>query len=1178
MVSLSLTDHFATVGASRLKGAPRMSSAKSLLPVVLFLTISQAVALAQTVSLSGSLGTGISGGTATVNLNLTTSGGAQPAAIEWTTTYSTTDISSISVTAAGTAAAAGKTVICSYGTGTAICILYAMNQAVIADGLAAQISVNLTSTTAAATALSFSAPVASTPDGTDIAATASGAQIAIGSPPVPTTFSLACAPNTFANPANGSCTVSLSNAAPVGGFTVSLSSNSNALTVPASITVASGATNGSFSAQGAAVAIQTNAIITGTYNGIQQTTSVTLTPPQLTGVSCNPTTISGAGNAACTLTIGSAAPAGGFPIALTSNSASLVVPATATVAASTTSASFTARASAVSINQTATVTVSANNIQETTLISLQTVTIQISSLACTPSSIVGSGTISCTVTLSSAAPAGGLIVGLVSNSSSLVVPANVTVTSTNATFNAIARGVTTGQTAVITASGNNTQKTASVPLIVLQISSISCASTTLAGPINNVCTVSLNGAAPSSGFSVALYSNNANVLTPASITIFAGATSETFTSRALAVSTNQTGVLIASANGIQLTISISLGVPQISGLSCNPSAVIGSASALCSVKITSDAPLGGFVVLLSSNSGVLRSPASVTVAAGSTTASFTAQANSVSIPQTAVVTASANAIQQTASILLTPAAHVSSMSCNPASIIGPGNLTCTATLSSGAPSGGLSLALSSNSASLKVPAKVTVGVGIASASFIAQARSVSSAQTAIITVSVNDHVTTASISLNVQAASQNIVHMSGVSCTPSTVTGSELVPCSVALSTAASSAGQAITLTSSSSSVTVPSSITVSSGGASISFTAQVASVSSNQSATITAATNGTQATTILNMSAAGMVSSISCAPNMVISGNSVPCTVSLTQPAPSAGSSVILSGGGGSSLSLPGAVVVPQGSTSATFSATGLGTAATALTITASYNGSSQSCSVFVSPPVSLSLLGSPAELRGSSNGSSIIPNIALGGFSGSLVVQNSGSVNFSPDASGNGVYFLNCCSNNANAYYKFTNTAVGSIFGAPLGQITFYLKSRSKLSQRATATSYRTTFDVRDSNTTNHVFYFTSQVVNGRLVFSYTVGGAAQVQLYYVPQGTQDTLFGSGITLKVAITWDGATSKLFLNDVLVQSGSYSKRAWTWGSTSNFNLGATEFLNMGGFDSCDDVISNFTVGPIVQQ
>src|SRR4029077_2414375 len=206
--------------------------------------------------------------------------------------------------------------------------------------------------------------------------------------------------------------------------------------------------------------------------------------------------------------------------------------------------------------------------------------------------------------------------------------------------------------------------------------------------------------------------------------------------------------------------------------------------------------------------------------------------------------------------------------------------------------------------------------------------------------------------------------------------------------------------------------------------------------------------------------------------------------------------------------------------------------------------------------------EVSGVTNGSTVTPSIAPAGFTGTVVVKGLGSVNFAPAQAGNGVFFQNCCANTNIVYYKFTGATGGNVFNVNQGQVSFYLKSQYSFTQRqSSAGSPRYAFDVRDGN--GHLFYFLTQVSFGRLLFSYTVGGATQ--FYYVPQGAEDTLFGNGVILTVAITWDGSVSKLYFNGTLVQTAAYTKPTPNWTSASNFDLGAYEYLTYGGYNASDD-------------
>ena len=220
-------------------------------------------------------------------------------------------------------------------------------------------------------------------------------------------------------------------------------------------------------------------------------------------------------------------------------------------------------------------------------------------------------------------------------------------------------------------------------------------------------------------------------------------------------------------------------------------------------------------------------------------------------------------------------------------------------------------------------------------------------------------------------------------------------------------------------------------------------------------------------------------------------------------------------------------------------------------------------------------AEVSGITNGSIVTPAVGPAGFTGTVVTKGTGSVNFAPAQLGNGVYFLNCCANTNHAYYKFTGATVGNIFNVSQGQVTFSLKSRYSFAQRlANAASPRYAFDVRDGNN-NHLFLFYTQATSTQLMFTYAAAGAAQY--YFVPAGTEDTLFGNGDVLQVTLAWDGSLLKLSLNGNLVKSTPYTAAAASWTSASNFDLGAYEYLTVGGYNVSDDVIDEFTViGPAI--
>ncbi|HKF04915.1 MAG TPA: Ig-like domain-containing protein [Candidatus Sulfotelmatobacter sp.] len=229
-----------------------------------------------------------------------------------------------------------------------------------------------------------------------------------------------------------------------------------------------------------------------------------------------------------------------------------------------------------------------------------------------------------------------------------------------------------------------------------------------------------------------------------------------------------------------------------------------------------------------------------------------------------------------------------------------------------------------------------------------------------------------------------------------------------------------------------------------------------------------------------------------------------------------------------------------------------------------------FTTAATLLQIHADATEVSGVTNGSTITLSIAPPGLGGTVVVNGSGSVNYAAGDVGNGVYFQNCCSNTNDAYYHFTGTGVGTVFNVSQGQITFSLKSRYSFAQRASsAATPRYAFDVRDGNG-NHMFYFLTQVNNGVLYFTYLIAGTGQY--YWLPQGTEDSVYGNGAILRVTMSWNSGVANLYLNGTLVKSTTYTTPTPNWSGASVFDLGAFEYQSFGGFNVSDDIIDEFTV------
>jgi subtilase family serine protease len=90
--------------------------------------------------------------------------------------------------------------------------------------------------------------------------------------------SLAFSPNTLTGAGTATGTVTLSGSAPVGGASVTLSSNNSAVQMPATATVLAGLVSGTFTATASTVTTQTIVTVTATYNGVSTTATLTLNP------------------------------------------------------------------------------------------------------------------------------------------------------------------------------------------------------------------------------------------------------------------------------------------------------------------------------------------------------------------------------------------------------------------------------------------------------------------------------------------------------------------------------------------------------------------------------------------------------------------------------------------------------------------------------------------------------------------------------------------------------------------------------------------------------------------------------------------------------------------------------------------------------------------------------------
>jgi hypothetical protein len=288
--------------------------------------------------------------------------------------------------------------------------------------------------------------------------------------------------------------------------------------------------------------------------------------------------------------------------------------------------------------------------------------VSLSSIGVSPASVTSGTSATGTVTLSGAAPTGGVPVSLASNNAAAIVPASVTVAAggNSATYTVTTGSVASSVSATLTASYSGVSKTAALtitPATSVALSSVSLNPTSVASYAPSTGTVTLNSAAPTGGVSISLSSNNAAATVPASVTVAAGSTTAAFTIATSSVSSTTSVTITAAYNSVSKTAALSVtpaATVTLSSVSISPTSVVSQLSATGTVTISAAAPAGGIVVALWTTGTVAFVPASVTIPAGSKTATFTITTNYTTSTLQDTVTAFYNGASTTAGITVTP--------------------------------------------------------------------------------------------------------------------------------------------------------------------------------------------------------------------------------------------------------------------------------------------------------------------------------------------------------------------------------------------------------------------------------------------------------------------------------------------------------------------------------------------
>ncbi len=201
--------------------------------------------------------------------------------------------------------------------------------------------------------------------------------------------------------------------------------------------------------------------------------------------------------------------------------------------------------------------------------------------------------------------------------------------------------------------GVGAQGTVYQVVMPLLVKGLSLSPSTVVGGNTSTATVTLTKPAPAGGVNVSLKSSSKTAIPPTTITVAAGQNSGQGTIKTSAVSVAASATITASYSGSSASAVLKVIPPGLTGVALNPDTVIGSKSATATITLSGPAPVGGVVVALASSSGDATVPASVTVAAGKTSATATITTKRVTSDTAVTITASYASVSGKANLDIT---------------------------------------------------------------------------------------------------------------------------------------------------------------------------------------------------------------------------------------------------------------------------------------------------------------------------------------------------------------------------------------------------------------------------------------------------------------------------------------------------------------------------------------------
>jgi len=466
--------------------------------------------------------------------------------------------------------------------------------------------------------------------------------------------------------------------------------------------------------------------------------------------------------------------------------------------------------------------------------------------------------------------------------------------------------------------------------------------------------VQLTAAVPAGGATISINSSNPGVLpVPATVTMPGNTAWMQFQVQAGQVTAPTPVTLTATLNSKSASAQFTLQPSSLKSLTISPSTISGGAQPQGIVILNGQAPAGGTLVTLTSNSPSVSPPSSVFVEPGGSSVSFPISTSAVTANTTATVTASDGGASAQAQVTLTPQQPPSSLTLSPTSTTGLGGSSfATVTVASPSSTDQILQVASSNPAIASVPNGVMIPAGSTTGGFDIFTSSVSTQTVVTISVSGAGVTKTANLTINPDAPKPTATPVAPTLLSPAN-DATVAQPITFDWSDVANATSYEIQIDDSKN-FTAPLTFSQTVNVSQAIVTGLPAQrlfwrVRAFNSAGVAGPFSTSRRFTALAASTTpspASLSAVSVSPTSVVGGSTAQGTVTLTGGAPSGGALVSLSSANPSVVAVPASVTVAAGASSVTFGVTTSTVAAnTSVSITATYGGVSRTTTLTVTP-----------------------------------------------------------------------------------------------------------------------------------------------------------------------------------------------------------------------------------------